>query len=70
MLAATVSITLVGRRLGVPILGAALLLSGALAALAAGLGLAWTVALLTVAGASRAATVPFIPTSCSEVSRE
>jgi MFS family permease len=54
MLAATVSITLVGRRLGVPILGAALLLSGALAALAAGLGLAWTVALLTVAGASRA----------------
>jgi MFS family permease len=54
MLAATVSITLVGRRLGVPILGAALLLSGALAALAAGLGLAWTVVLLTAAGASRA----------------
>jgi MFS family permease len=54
ILAATVSVLLVGRRLGVPILGAALLLSGALAALAAGLGLAGTVALLTVAGASRA----------------
>jgi len=37
---------------GVPILGAALLLSGALAALAAGLGTAGTVALLTVAGAA------------------
>jgi len=45
---------LVGRRLGAPILGAALLLSGALAALASGLGLAGTVALLTVVGASRA----------------
>ena len=54
ILAATVSVLLVGRRLGGPILGAALLLSGALAALAAGLGLAGTVALLTVAGASRA----------------
>jgi MFS family permease len=54
ILAATVSVLLVGKRLGVPILGAALLLSGALAALAAGLGLAGTVALLTVAGASRA----------------
>jgi hypothetical protein len=54
ILAASVSVLLVGRRLGVPILGAALLLSGALAALAAGLGLAGTVALLTVAGASRA----------------
>lgn len=54
VLAATVSVLLVGRRLGTPILGATLLLSGALAALAADLGLAATVALLTVAGASRA----------------
>ena len=54
ILAATVSVLLVGRRLGGPIVGSALLLSGALAALAAGLGLAGTVALLTVAGASRA----------------
>src|SRR5690349_3821995 len=54
VLAATVSAVLVGRRLGGPILGAALLLSGALAALALGLGLAWTVAVLAVAGASRA----------------
>ncbi len=54
VLAATVSAMLIGRRLGVPILAAALLLSGALAALALGLGLAGTVALLTVAGASRA----------------
>jgi hypothetical protein len=54
ILAATVSVLLVGRRLGAPILGAALLLSGALAALAAGLGLGGTVALLTVAGGSRA----------------
>src|SRR5690348_598088 len=54
ILAATVSVLLVGRRLGGPIAGSALLLSGALAALAAGLGLAGTVALLTVAGASRA----------------
>jgi MFS family permease len=54
VLAATVGMLLVGRRLGAPILAAALLLSGALAALAAGLGLAGTVALLTVAGASRA----------------
>jgi MFS family permease len=53
-LAAAVSAMLIGRRLGVPILGAALLLSGALAALSFGLGLAGTVALLTVAGASRA----------------
>jgi len=52
--AAAVSVLLVGRRLGAPILAAALLLSGALTALAAGLGLAGTVALLTVAGASRA----------------
>jgi MFS family permease len=54
ILAAGVSVLLVGRRLGMPILGAALLLSGALAALAAGLGLGGTVALLTVAGGSRA----------------
>ena len=54
ILAAPVSVLLVGRRLGAPILGAALLLSGALAALAAGLGLGGTVALLTVAGAGRA----------------
>jgi hypothetical protein len=54
ILAAAVSVLLVGKRLGVPILASALLLSGALAVLAAGLGLAGTVALLTVAGASRA----------------
>jgi MFS family permease len=54
ILAATVSVLLVGRRLGMPILGAALLLSSALAALAAGLGLAGTVGLLTVVGAARA----------------
>ena len=54
ILAAAVSVLLVGRRLGMPILAAALLLSGALATLAAGLGLAGTVAVLTVAGASRA----------------
>ncbi len=54
VLAATVSMMLVGRRLGVPIVAAALLLSCALAALAFGLGLAGTVALLAVAGASHA----------------
>ena len=54
VLAATVSAVLVGRRLGRPILAAALLLSGALAALAFGLGVGWTVALLAVVGASRA----------------
>ena len=52
LLAATASAVLVGRRLGGPILGAALVLSGALAVLALGLGLAGTVALLAVAGAS------------------
>jgi hypothetical protein len=52
MLAATVSAVLVGRRLGAPILGAALVLSGALAVLALGLGTVGTVALLAVAGAS------------------
>jgi MFS family permease len=54
VLAAVVSATLVGRRLGRPILGAALLLSGALAVLASGPGLAATLALLIVVGASRA----------------
>jgi MFS family permease len=54
VLAAVASVTLVGRRLGLPILGAALLLSGALAVLALGPGLAATVALLIVVGASRA----------------
>ena len=54
VLAAPVSATLVGRRLGLPILGAALLLSGALAVVASGLGLAATVALLIVVGVSRA----------------
>jgi Cyclic nucleotide-binding domain len=52
--AATGSAVLVGRRLGKPILVAALVLSGALAALALGRGLAGTVALLTLAGASHA----------------
>ena len=51
VLAATASVALVGRRLGGPILGAALVISGALAALAFGLGLAATVALLAVVGA-------------------
>src|SRR5947207_1964521 len=54
IVAATVSVVLVGRRLGGPIVGSALLLSGALAALVADLGLRGTVALLTVAGAGRA----------------
>lgn len=54
VLAASVSVLLIGRRLGGPILGAGLLLSGALAALSAGIGPAGTVALLIVAGASRA----------------
>ena len=52
VLAATVSAVLVGRRLGGPILAAALAFSGALAVVAFGLGLAGTVALLAVAGAS------------------
>jgi MFS family permease len=52
VLAATVSAVLVGRRLGVPILAAALVLSGALAALAVGPGVAGTVLLLAVVGAS------------------
>ena len=52
VLAATVSAVLIGRRLGRPILAAALMFSVALAALAFGLGLAGTMALLVVAGAS------------------
>jgi hypothetical protein len=53
VLAATGSALLVGRRLGGPILVAALMFSGTLAALASGLGLAGTVVLLVAAGASR-----------------
>ncbi len=52
VVAALASVLLVGRRLGRPILGAGLLLSGALAALSVGLGAPGTVALLMVAGAS------------------
>ena len=52
VLAATASVALVGRRLGAPILGSALVVSCALAVLAFGLGLAATVALLAVIGAS------------------
>jgi len=52
VLAATVSAILVGRRLGAPILGAALLLSAVLVVLGFGIGLAGTVALLAVAGAA------------------
>jgi Cyclic nucleotide-binding domain len=52
-LAVAAGVLLTGRRLGRPILAAALLLSAALAALAAGPGLAGTVVLLALAGASR-----------------
>jgi hypothetical protein len=52
VLAATGSALLIGRRLGAPIVGAALLFSSMLAALGFGLGLAATVALLAVAGAA------------------
>ena len=52
VLAATVSAVLVGRRLGGPIAAAALVCSGAVAALAFGLGVAGTLALLALAGAS------------------
>jgi MFS family permease len=52
VVAATMSAMLVGRRLGLPILVAGLLASGALVALAAGPGLGGTVALLVLAGAS------------------
>jgi Cyclic nucleotide-binding domain/Major Facilitator Superfamily len=55
VLAASASAMLVGRRLGGPILGAAALLSGALAVLALGVGVAGTVGLLAVAGAGHAA---------------
>src|SRR6266705_564218 len=51
VLAATVSAVLVGRRLGGPILAAALVFSGALAAVAFGPALAGTVVLLAMAGA-------------------
>ncbi len=54
MLAATVSAALVGRRLGGPVLAAALTISAALGALALRPGLAVTVLLLTAAGAGRA----------------
>jgi MFS family permease len=54
ILAGAVGVLLVGRRLGPAILAAALLLSSALAVLAAGLGLGWTLGLLIVAGASQA----------------
>src|SRR5262249_6021631 len=54
VLAATVSAALVGRRLGRPVLAAALALSAALAALAIGVGLAGTIALLILVGAGRA----------------
>ena len=53
ILAVAAGVLLTGRRLGRPILAAALLLSAALAALAARPGLAGTVALLAAAGASR-----------------
>jgi len=52
VLAATAGAILIGRHLGAPILAAALLVSAALAALASGVGLAGTVALLAVAGAA------------------
>jgi Cyclic nucleotide-binding domain len=54
VLAATVSAALVGRRLGLPVLAAALALSCALGALAFGVGAAGTIVLLTLVGASRA----------------
>ena len=52
LLAATASAVLIGRRLGVPIVAAALMLSVVLAALSFGLGLGGTVVLLAVAGAA------------------
>ncbi|HEY2287627.1 MAG TPA: cyclic nucleotide-binding domain-containing protein [Streptosporangiaceae bacterium] len=54
MLAAGGSAVLVGRRLGGPILGAAVVFSGALAALALGVGTAGTAAILAAAGAGHA----------------
>jgi MFS family permease len=53
VLAATGSALLVGRRLGGPIVAAALMFGGTLAALASRLGVAGTVVLLVAAGASR-----------------
>jgi hypothetical protein len=53
VLAATASVALIGRRLGAPILVSASVASAALATLAAGPGLAASVTLLAVAGASR-----------------
>ena len=64
VLAATGSAVLVGRRLGGPILAAALVFSGALAALAFGLGLAGTVALLALAGASHCPAGRSPPAPC------
>jgi hypothetical protein len=52
VLAATVSAVLIGRRLGGPILAAALTFSAAVAGLSSGPGLAGTMALLVVAGGS------------------
>jgi hypothetical protein len=54
VLAGLAGALLVGRRLGGPIVAAALLLSAALAVLATRVGVAGTVALLMIAGASRA----------------
>ncbi len=53
MLAAAGTVLLIGRRLSAPILGAAVLLSAAVAATAASVGLGGTLALLAVAGASK-----------------
>jgi hypothetical protein len=52
VLAATMSVVLVGRRLGKPIVGSALALSAAMAILAVNAGLAATIVLLAVIGAS------------------
>ncbi len=52
VLAATISVVLVGRRLGRPILGSALALSAATALLAVNAGLAGTIVLLAAIGAS------------------
>ena len=64
VLAATVSALLVGRRLGGPILAAALGFSGALAAVAFGPGLAGTVILLAVAGAGHLPAGRWPPAPC------
>jgi len=52
ILAAAFSVLLIGKRLGMPILVSALLLSSAVAATAGGVGLAGTLALLAAVGAS------------------